>query len=34
VSVTSRFDPWTELRVEERPTDRHVHDRTRPADEQ
>jgi predicted dehydrogenase len=34
VSVTSGFDPWTELYVEESRSTRHVHDRTRPADEQ
>jgi predicted dehydrogenase len=34
VDVTSGFDPWTELYVEESPSARHVHDRTRPADEQ
>lgn len=34
VGVTSGFDPWTELYVEESPSARHVHDRTRPADEQ
>jgi sugar (pentulose or hexulose) kinase len=34
VSVSSRFEPWTELRLEREPAGHHVHDRTRPADEQ
>jgi predicted dehydrogenase len=33
-SVESDFEPWTELRLEEAPPGHHVHDRTRPADEQ
>jgi predicted dehydrogenase len=32
--VESSFEPWTELRLEEPPPGHHVHDRTRPADEQ
>jgi predicted dehydrogenase len=34
VSVSSRFEPWMELRPERDRLGRHVHDRTRPADEQ
>jgi sugar (pentulose or hexulose) kinase len=34
VSVGSRFDPWTELRPDRDQVRHHVHDRTRPADEQ
>jgi predicted dehydrogenase len=34
VSVESGFDPWAELRLEEAAPGHHVHDRTRPADEQ
>jgi predicted dehydrogenase len=34
VSVASRFDAWPELRLGEAPPGHHVHDRTRPADEQ
>jgi hypothetical protein len=34
VSVSSRFPPWIELRPEREPAGHHVHDRTRPADEQ
>ncbi len=34
VSVESGFEPWAELRLEEAAPGRHVHDRTRPADEQ
>jgi predicted dehydrogenase len=34
VSVTSRFEPWTELRLQREAAGHHVHDRTRPADEQ
>jgi predicted dehydrogenase len=34
VSVCSRFEPWTELRVGHERAGHHVHDRTRPADEQ
>mgnify|MGYP003287912551 CR=1 FL=1 len=34
VSVESGFDPWVELRLEEAAPGHHVHDRTRPADEQ
>lgn len=34
VSLSSRFEPWTELRLEREPAGHHVHDRTRPADEQ
>jgi hypothetical protein len=34
VSVSSRFAPWTELRLEREPAGHHVHDRTRPSDEQ
>jgi predicted dehydrogenase len=34
VSIESRFEPWTELRLEEPAPGHHVHDRTRPADEQ
>jgi predicted dehydrogenase len=34
VSVSSRFEPWTELRLGREPAGHHVHDRTRPADEQ
>jgi hypothetical protein len=34
VSVTSRFEPWTALRLERGPSGHHVHDRTRPAEEQ
>jgi predicted dehydrogenase len=34
VSVTSHFEPWTELRSEHDELGHHVHDRTRPADEQ
>ena len=34
VTVESGFEPWTELRLAEAPPGHHVHDRTRPADEQ
>jgi predicted dehydrogenase len=34
VSVSSRFEPWTEIRPERDRAGHHVHDRTRPADEQ
>jgi len=34
VGVTSGFHRWTELYLEQGPSARHVHDRTRPADEQ
>jgi predicted dehydrogenase len=34
VSVSSRFAPWAELRMEPDRVGHHVHDRTRPADEQ
>jgi predicted dehydrogenase len=34
VKVTSRFEPWTALRIERIEPSHHVHDRTRPADEQ
>lgn len=34
ISVSSRFEPWTELRPERERLGHHVHDRTRPADEQ
>jgi predicted dehydrogenase len=33
-SVESGFEPWTELRLEGTAPGHHVHDRTRPADEQ
>jgi predicted dehydrogenase len=34
VEVSSRFEPWLELRPVRHPVAHHVHDRTRPADEQ
>jgi predicted dehydrogenase len=34
VAVTSRFEPWSALRLSREPSAHHVHDRTRPADEQ
>ena len=34
VTVASGFELWTELRLERQTPGRHVHDRTRPADEQ
>jgi predicted dehydrogenase len=34
VAVESRFEPWAALRIEGRSHERHVHDRTRPAEEQ
>jgi predicted dehydrogenase len=34
VEVASRFEPWAELRLEGAAPGHHVHDRTRPADEQ
>jgi predicted dehydrogenase len=34
LSVASRFEPWPELRLDGAPPGHHVHDRTRPADEQ
>ena len=34
VAVESRFEPWSALRVVDQPPQHHVHDRTRPADEQ
>ena len=34
VSVESGFEPWSELRLEQAALGHHVHDRTRPADEQ
>jgi predicted dehydrogenase len=34
VSVESGFEPWSALRMEEARPDHHVHDRTRPGDEQ
>jgi predicted dehydrogenase len=34
VTLTSRFEPWTALRPERERLGHHVHDRTRPADEQ
>jgi predicted dehydrogenase len=34
VGVRSRFEPWIELRLDDRAPVHHVHDRTRPADEQ
>jgi predicted dehydrogenase len=34
VAVASRFEQWTALRPGEPPSGHHVHDRTRPADEQ
>jgi predicted dehydrogenase len=34
VSVSSRFEPWTELRPDRDRVGHHVHDRTRPVDEQ
>lgn len=34
VRVESRFEEWTELRLQEAAPGHHVHDRTRPADEQ
>jgi predicted dehydrogenase len=34
VAVDSRFEPWGELRLEDGGPAHHVHDRTRPSDEQ
>jgi hypothetical protein len=34
VRVASGFAPWTALRLEREPSRHHVHDRTRPAEEQ
>jgi predicted dehydrogenase len=34
VRVASGFTPWTALRLEREPSRHHVHDRTRPAEEQ
>jgi predicted dehydrogenase len=34
VGVHSRFEPWVELRLDDGAPARHVHDRTRPAEEQ
>jgi predicted dehydrogenase len=34
VAVASRFEPWSELRLSDERGAHHVHDRTRPADEQ
>ena len=34
VNVESGFEPWSELRLEQAALGHHVHDRTRPADEQ
>jgi predicted dehydrogenase len=34
VRVEGGFEPWTELRLEDAAPGHHVHDRTRPADEQ